>query len=77
MGLGVKASFQTLGIFKESIVDVTWAYWMHVYEGASLSLGASMGFAFSHINSAEVRTQDINDQALYKGNISSLCLILV
>ena len=59
MGLGAKASILSSGIFRETMVDLTWAYWMNVHEGATLSVGASMGFAFSKIKIEQVRTRKL------------------
>jgi type IX secretion system PorP/SprF family membrane protein len=68
MGVGIKGSHQSIGIFKETVTDLTWAYWVDLREKGTLSLGASMGFAFSSIDENEVRITNTNDQALYQGS---------
>jgi type IX secretion system PorP/SprF family membrane protein len=68
MGLGLKVAHQTIGIFKETTTDLTWAYWMDLDGKGTLSLGASLGFKFSQIDLDEVRITNTNDHALYQGN---------
>lgn len=70
MGVGVKGSYLSQGIFREAAVDLTWAYWMRIQDEGSLSLGASIGFAFNRIRNEQVRIQDSNDQALYNGDVN-------
>ena len=67
MGMGAKASFQSAGIFRETIIDLTAAYWKEIHTGGILSFGMSAGFAYSSINQDVVRVEDEVDQALYTG----------
>lgn len=67
MGMGAKASFQSVGIFRETIIDLTAAYWKEIHKGGVLSFGMSIGFAYSSINQDIVRAEDEIDQALYTG----------